>query len=136
VNRIIRMLTFGLVFGLLATALAIPVSAKSNAAVGFGNLYLDGDIVRTNVPPANVEPGSGRDALYGVMGGADGQLGVAAVGPGSGDYHGGHWAVYDVTWNVDPYLLTSEADVKMAMAAGDVTVTRNMDADFRCPIQP
>jgi hypothetical protein len=132
---IARFLTIGLVVGLLA-AVAIPVAAKSPSAVGFGNLFLNGEIVRTNVPPANVKPGSGRDALYRIEDGAEGQLGVASTGPGIGNYHGGEWAVYDVTWNVEPYLLTSEASVMAAQDAGDVMVERNAGADFRCPIQP
>ena len=125
-----------MVFGLLAVALVVPVSAKQNAAVAFGNLFLNDEVVRTNVPPSNVQPGSGRDAIYRIMDGAEGQLGVAAVGPGAGNYHGGQWAVHDVTWNTAPYLLTSEAAVQAAAMAGDVTITRNPDADFRCPIQP
>ncbi len=43
-----------------------------------------------------------------------------------------------VTFNagVTPYLLTSDEAVFAAEAAGDVTVTRTPDADFRCPVQP
>jgi hypothetical protein len=41
-----------------------------------------------------------------------------------------------VTWNVAPYLLTSDEAVLAAAAAGDVTITRNPAADFLCPIQP
>jgi len=41
-----------------------------------------------------------------------------------------------VSWNVTPYLLTSEAAVLAADAAGDVTVTRVPANDFKCPIQP
>jgi hypothetical protein len=37
---------------------------------------------------------------------------------------------------VTPYLLTSEAAVLAAAAAGDVTVTRVPGNDFKCPIQP
>ena len=70
------------------------------------------------------------------MGGVEGQLPIAGVAPGDPDYHGGRWAVHVVTWNTMAYLLTSEADVWAAAAAGDVTVTRNADADFKCPIQP
>jgi hypothetical protein len=33
-----------------------------------------------------------------------------------------------------PYLLTSDEAVIAAKAAGDVTVTRAGDADFRCPV--
>jgi hypothetical protein len=41
-----------------------------------------------------------------------------------------------VTFNdgVTPYLLTSDEAVAAAQSAGDVTVTRAPDADFRCPI--
>lgn len=42
-----------------------------------------------------------------------------------------------VSWNVDPYALTSEGAI-LAAAAGidpDITITRNADADFLCPIQ-
>jgi hypothetical protein len=55
--------------------------------------------------------------------------------PGDKGYHGGDWAFYSVTWNVAPYLLTSEAAVLAAEASGDVTVTRIPANDFKCPIQ-
>ena len=70
------------------------------------------------------------------MDGAEDQLGIAAVAPGDQDYHGGKWAFHSVTWNVEPYLLTSEAAVKDAEAADDVTITRVPENDFKCPIQP
>jgi hypothetical protein len=38
------------------------------------------------------------------------------------------------TTNVNPYLLTSDEAVFSALGAGDVTVTRNAAADFRCPV--
>ena len=37
---------------------------------------------------------------------------------------------------VTPYLLTSAQAVLDAEAAGDATVVRNADRDFRCPVQP
>ena len=89
----------------------------------------------TVVPPA-ATPQRGRDNFYGVMGGAEGQRGIAAVAPGDRDYHGGQWAFHLVTWNVDPYLLTSEYEVLEAEADGDVTVTPVPEMDFKCPIQP
>jgi hypothetical protein len=112
---------------------SLPVSAKKS--VGFGNLFYDGEIVRTVVPPAAM-PFQGRDNLYPIVDGVEGQLPVAAVAPGDRDYHGGQWAVNLVEWNVDPYLLTSEAEVLAAAAAGDVTITRVAGNDFKCPIQP
>jgi hypothetical protein len=100
-----------------------------------GCCYLDGGVVRTVVPPA-AAPNAGRDDFYAVMGGVADQKGVVAVGPGSADYHGGDWKFFAVTWNVEPYLLTSADAVLAAGAAGDVTITRVADNDFKCPIQP
>jgi hypothetical protein len=93
-------------------------------------------MVRTVVPPAS-NPQRGRDNFYAFpSGGAAGQKGVVAVAPGDRDYHGGHWAFHAVTFNVTPYLLTSEAAVLAAAAAGDVSVARVPANDFKCPIQP
>jgi hypothetical protein len=100
-----------------------------------GCCYLDGGVVRTVVPPA-ATPNAGRDDFYAVMGGVAEQKGVVAVGPGSADYHGGDWKFFAVMWNVQPYLLTSADAVLAAEAAGDVTITRVADNDFKCPIQP
>jgi hypothetical protein len=100
-----------------------------------GCCYLDGGVVRTVVPPA-ATPNAGRDDFYAVMGGVAEQKGVVAVGPGSADYHGGDWKFFAVMWNVQPYLLTAADAVLAAEAAGDVTITRVADNDFKCPIQP
>ncbi len=116
-----------------AFALLLPVSTVFAATPGFGNLYYNGRMVRTVVPPAAL-PQEGRDNFYKVPG----QLGVAAVAPGSADYHGGDWKVFTVSFNsgATPGLLTSEKAVLNAQSAGMLTVTRNAAADFRCPIQP
>ena len=100
-----------------------------------GCCFYNRTVVRTVVPPAAF-PHQGIDNFYAVSGGAAGQKGVVAVAPGNIDYHGGHWAFHAVTWNVIPYLLTSEAEVLAAQTAGDVTVTRIPEHDFLCPIQP
>src|SRR5919109_2517851 len=100
-----------------------------------GCCYFNGTIVRTVVPPA-ATPNDGRDNFYAVMGGVADQKGVVAVAPGDTNYHGGDWAFYSVTWNVAPYLLTSEAAVLAAESIGDVTITRVPANDFKCPIQP
>ena len=123
---------------LFAGALFALIATQSlQAQPAFGELYYDGGVVRTIVPPAAV-PKQGRDAIYPIMGGAEGQLAVAAVAPGDKGYHGGKWAVNVVMWQVGavPYLLTSEQMVLDAEAAGLVTITRVRDADFKCPIQP
>jgi len=117
--------------------LALPIGSVFAPTPGFGNLYYNGTIVRTVVPPAAF-PNSGIDNFYKVTNGATGQLGIASVAPGADGYHGGHWKVFFVTFNPDatPVLLTSQAAVLAAQSSGTVTVTRNASADFLCPVQP
>jgi len=116
--------------------LALPMAPVFAATPGFGNLYYNGTIVHTVVPPAAF-PNTGLDNFYKVTNGAAGQLGIASVAPGADGYHGGHWKVFIVTFNQDatPVLLTSQAVVLAAQSAGTVTVTRNASADFLCPVQ-
>lgn len=120
-----------------AALLALVTTQSVHAQPGFGELYYDGGIVRTVVPPA-ATPKRGRDAIYPIANGVEGQLPVAAVGPGDRDYHGGKWAVNVVMWQMgtEPYLLTSAEMVLEAETMGYVTITRVRDADFKCPIQP
>ena len=125
------------IFSALVIALVFPVTSAFAATPGFGNLYYNGTIVRTVVPPAAF-PNEGRDNFYKVTNGATGQLGIASLAPGSSGYHGGHWKVFTVTFNseITPVLLTSEQAVLSAQNAGMVTVTRNAAGDFLCPVQP
>src|SRR2546428_11244086 len=124
------------IFSALVIALVLPVTPAFAATPGFGNLYYNGTIVRTVVPPAAF-PNEGRDNFYKVTNGATGQLGIAAVAPGSSDYHGGHWKVFTVTFNsrITPVLLTLEKAVLSAHKARIVTLTPNASADFLCPVQ-
>src|SRR5216117_2727089 len=126
-----------MIFSALVIALVLPVTQAFAATPGFGSLYYNGTIVRTVVHPAAF-PNEGRDNFYKVTNGATGQLGIAAVAPGSSDYHGGHWKVFTVTFDsgVTPVVLTSEQAVLSVQNAGMVTVTRNAAADFLCPVQP
>ena len=130
-------MTRKLIIGILAmTSIVIfsfPAAAKKGAL--FGELYYNGEIVRTVIPPASM-PFQGRDNIYPIDGGAEGQLPVAAVAPGDRDYHGGKWAVHLVEWIETPYLLTSEAEILEALANNEVTITRLSGNDFKCPIQP
>ena len=121
---------------LLAAAAGLLAAVPATATTGKGQLFHDGAVVGTVVTPSPIAPGSGTDPFYKVTNGADGQLGIAGVAPGDGPYHGGSWEVFLVTFNagVTPYLLTSDEAVAAAEAAGDVTVTRAGDADFRCPV--
>ena len=122
-----------LILGLFAFASLIAAASPAAAAspVLFTQIWLNGSLVRTLLPPAAM-PNAGTDPFFMVPGTG----GVAAVGPGTGDYHGGAWQVYVVTWKVTPYPLTSFAAIQTAQTAGAITITRNADADFRCPIQP
>jgi hypothetical protein len=123
----------------VAAGTALLIALPAMATTGKGQLFHDGTVVGTVVTPSPIAAGSGTDPFYNVTNGADGQLGIAGVAPGDGPYHGGSWQVYLVTFNsgVTPYLLTSGEAVIAAKAAGDVTVTRAGDADFRFPfVQP
>jgi hypothetical protein len=118
----------------LALVSAAPAAADSgNAAASFGLLYHDGAIVRTVVTPTST-PGKGVDAIFAFATGVDGQLSVTSVAPGSPGYHGGRWAVYLVSWNTTPRLLTSDEAVAAANTTGEVTITRMPAADFVCPV--
>ncbi len=122
--------------GMILTAgAATSVSAAGGATKG--TLFFNGSTIHTVVVPAAL-PHGGIDPFYKVTNGAAGQLGITAVAPGSGDYHGGAWAVNVVTFRsgVAPYLLTSAEAVFAAQQNGDLTVVRRPDLDFRCPVQP
>ena len=124
---------------LAAQVLLLSISTTASAArpgFVFPSIccYWEGQVVRTVTPPAST-PNEGTDGFFAIVEGAEGQLAVVAVAPGEAGYHGGHWAFHRVTWNVEPYLLTSDGDVLAAAAAGDVTITRIPENDFLCPIQ-
>jgi hypothetical protein len=121
-----------LVLGIALIALMAVVAIGQPV---FGQLYYNGTVVRTVIPPA-AAPQTGTDNLYAIMGGVSGQLAVIAVAPGAPGYHGGQWAFHAVTWNTTPYLLTSEAQVLAAQGAGDVSIQRIPANDFKCPVQP
>src|SRR5438093_12665027 len=83
------------IFSALVIALVLSVTPAFAATPGFGNLYYNGTIVGTVVPPAAF-PNEGRDNFYKVTNGAAGQLGIVAVAPGSSGYHGCHWKVLTI----------------------------------------
>jgi len=118
--------------GVLASTLLASIAGGALAGQPVKTtIWLDGVQVRTILPPAAL-PNEGTDPFYMVPGTG----GVAAVGPGSAGYHGGHWKVYVVSWNVAQHLLTSVAAIAAAETVGDITITRAADLDFLCPIQP
>ena len=125
------IMKFAAVCGIALAIFVVAVAPALTASVGFGELYYEGEIVRTVVPPA-ASPKPGIDNLYAVPD----QQAVIGVAPGDKDYHGGRWAFHSVSWNVAPYLLTSEQAVLDAQAAGDIDIDRVEENDFKCPVQP
>ena len=129
-----KRLTLIVVAGLLAvTALASPVAARS-----FGAVYAHDAIYRVFGNAAHVPDGTGTDpfAKFSNSTNPD-QLGVAEFAPGDpGDSHGGRWAVYRATWTSgDPAtLVTSWEQLQSLVDAGQLTLTRDPAADFRCPV--
>ena len=123
-----RIALFAALAATLTLALASPVGAKE-----FGTIYIDGDAYRTFGNPANVPSGTGTDpiAAFSTQGG------VAKFAPGEGS-HGGRWQVWVATWTAgaDVHLVTSFDEVLALEAAGQLTLVRNPDADFRCPVLP
>lgn len=118
------------VAALVALAVVAPAGAKE-----FGTIYVDGVAYRTFANPARVDPGTGTDPIISFTNFDQG--GVAKFAPGRGS-HGGRWAVTSATWNdpADAHLVTSYAEALALEAAGDLTLVRVPEADFRCPILP
>ena len=119
----------------VASAMLMWVGTAGASTATQGQLFFNGEVVGTVITPSPL-PSGGIDPFYKVTNGASGQLGIAGVAPGAPGYHGGAWAVFVVTFRggVTPYLLTSAGAVRAAQTAGDVAVTRNAAADFRCPV--
>ena len=55
--------------------------------------------------------------------------------PGDSGYHGGKWAVHDITFTNGQVPLRSEAATLQAERDGLVIVVRRAEDDFKCPIQ-
>ena len=114
---------------LVALSVAAPVGAKE-----FGTIYVDGVAYRTFGNPARVDPGTGTDPIISFTNFDQG--GVALHAPGRGS-HGGRWAVTMATWTEGtPRLLKDYQEIIDLEAAGELTLERAPDADFRCPILP
>jgi hypothetical protein len=116
--------------GLLMLSIAAPAGARE-----FGTLYIDGAEYRTFGNPANVPAGTGTDPIVAFTNFEQG--GVAQFGPGTGA-HGGRWQVWMGTWTnlAEARLLTDFDEVLDEVDAGNLTLVRAPEADFRCPILP
>ncbi len=118
------------VAGLLTLTIATPASAKE-----FGTIYVNDQAYRTFANPANVPAGTGTDPIVAFTNFDQGGVAQFAPGPGS---HGGRWQVWMATWTdvADARLLTSFAAIMAEVEAGNLTLVRAPEADFRCPILP
>lgn len=125
-----RLMLAAVLSALVALSVAVPVGAKE-----FGTIYVDGVAYRTFANPARVDPGTGTDPIISFTNFDQG--GVALHAPGGGS-HGGRWAVTMATWSDpdDARLVTSYQDALELEEAGDLTLVRAPEADFRCPILP
>ncbi|MGH8828063.1 MAG: hypothetical protein ACRDVZ_10825, partial [Jiangellaceae bacterium] len=73
----VRSVLAALALALPVVGVAAPVATADspNAAVGFGRLYHDGEVVRTVVTPTST-PGKGVDQIFSFADGVEGQLSV------------------------------------------------------------
>jgi len=119
---------------LVVASIAAPVSARD-----FGAAYVNDMVYRVLGNKANVPDGTGTDpfAIFTNSTNTD-QIGVAEFAPGSaGGHHGGRWAVYRATWTSagdSSMLVTSWTELQSLVNGGDITLTRDPAADFRCPV--
>lgn len=114
----------------LAVLAALPVAARE-----FGTVYVDGNAYRTFGVNARVDPGTGTDPIISFTNFEQG--GVAQFEPGQGS-HGGRWQVWLATWAdpADAHLVTDFGDALALADAGDISLLRAPNADFRCPLIP
>jgi hypothetical protein len=119
---------------LLAASLSL-MAAMPVAAREFGTVYVDGVAYRTFGVEARVDPGTGTDPIISFTNFQQG--GVAQFAPGAGS-HGGRWQVWMATWNdpADAELVTDFDDALALAEAGEITLVRAPEADFRCPLIP
>ena len=126
---------------MLATTLAlalliITVIPAFAAGPNFGQaIYADGVAWGTkgngDLPAPNAHNRQSFDGLYKFTNGVEGQLAVAEAAPTNPAYNGGRWIEYLVTFNGDPELVTSYAQLQTL----DVTIVETGNY-FQCPLLP
>jgi len=121
---------------LALTLLIITVIPAFAAGPNFGQaIYADGVAWGTkgngDLPAPNDSNRQSFDGLYKFTNGVEGQLAVAEAAPGNPAYNGGRWIEYSVTFNGDPELVTSYAQLQTL----DVTIVETGNY-FQCPLLP
>ena len=127
-----KMLALTLALALLIVTV-IPAFA---AGPNFGQaIYADGVAWGTkgngDLPAPTDNNRQSFDGLYKFTNGVEGQLAVAEAAPGNPAYNGGRWIEYLVTFNGDPELVTSYAQLQTL----DVTIVETGNY-FQCPLLP
>jgi len=127
-----RMLAITLALALLIITV-IPAFA---AGPNFGQaIYADGVAWGTkgngDLPAPTDNNRQSFDGLYKFTNGVEGQLAVAEAAPGNPAYNGGRWIEYSVTFNGEPELVTSYAQLQTL----DVTIVETGNY-FQCPLLP
>ena len=127
-----KMLALTLALALLIVTV-IPAFA---AGPNFGQaIYADGVAWGTkgngDLPAPTDNNRQSFDGLYKFTNGVEGQLAVAEAAPGNPAYNGGRWIEYSVTFNGDPELVTSFAQLQTL----DVTIVETGNY-FQCPLLP
>lgn len=150
--RKISMMVLAVTLSLVAAA-PVALADQPDMVGGLGNsspnfgpgVYADGVAWGTKgtalLPAPNDSNEQSFDALYVIVGGAEGQLPVSEAGPGNPDYNGGRWLTHTATWKEGstPVLLTSYAD--LMMHADDLEIVLGSPAGgppayFQCPLLP
>jgi hypothetical protein len=116
--------------------LVVTVIPAFAAGPNFGEaIYADGVAWGTkgngDLPAPNENNRQSFDGLYKFTNGVEGQLAVAEAAPGNPAYNGGRWIEYSVTFNGDPELVTSFAQLQTL----DVTIVETGNY-FQCPLLP
>jgi hypothetical protein len=127
-----KLLALTLALALLFVTV-IPAFA---AGPNFGEaIYADGVAWGTKgngpLPAPNEHNRQSFDGLYKFTNGVEGQLAVAEAAPGNPAYNGGRWIEYSVTFNGNPELVTSFAQLQTL----DVTIVETGNY-FQCPLLP
>lgn len=120
--------------------LLVAVVPAFAAGPNFGPaIYADGETWGTkgnaDLPAPNDHNRQSFDGLYKFTNGVEGQLAVAEAAPGNPAYNGGRWIEIFVTWNVEPEMITSFAQLEEHIEAGHVTMEES-GAYFQCPLLP
>ena len=132
--------TYWILFLVIALLIVAAVPAFADAP-NFGEaIYADdqawGTKGNAELPPPNGHNNQSFDGLFRFGNDAlEEQLAVAEAAPGNTAYNGGRWAAFDVTWNEEPVLVTSYAQLMELESMGKVTIVEAHEY-FQCPLLP